>query len=416
MPRPYAPFVDAKGNFLRLSQVRYHHLKQLASAPVEQGYQIQFHGVWDDIFRKNHLCQSITSFANSQGGWLLIGVDERGNALHIIRQRQNYRHMVWNLLRRHVAPMPVFELRFLLNPVNQTEGILVIRVKEGFHPPYVCNGTVYVREGSSRLPVKAERADIDRLIEKRQRNQSELARFFRNDDGMQTPEKQPYCEVSVYHTDKNPESAAELSDVREWAFDEPGFSRAVRCAGSVLLFRGEDGGSPPAPAALRVYDDFSARLYVPFLQLPRSEEEGFTFLDGLGGSSELYDLLSAYVGFLWKQNITPRGFVLLFRFHHLNHCLLCFESSGGWRVLFPDKKTSSFPSFEEIPFQPVTLSEWDKLDQPALFRLVHESVASAFELDLEQYLDFFGESLRCYLELTAEKGGLDPMILPAENP
>ena len=69
----YSPFVDNKGNPLELSKIRFHHLKQLKT--IDEGYKVEFKMNFDKSV-KDKVPAIIASFANSEGGWLIVGIED----------------------------------------------------------------------------------------------------------------------------------------------------------------------------------------------------------------------------------------------------------------------------------------------------------------------------------------------------
>ena len=160
----YSPFTDRKGNQLGLDKIRFAHLPQLRE--VDEGYKVEYKSGLDESVKRK-IPAIVTSFANSEGGWLLIGVDNDTHGVVCIpKKRADYDQIISQILSAHVNPIPAFSSKFLKNPKNNKEGVLAVLIDEGKFPPYVADGTVYVRNGSSKEPIKSERATIDRLYQK----------------------------------------------------------------------------------------------------------------------------------------------------------------------------------------------------------------------------------------------------------
>ena len=78
--------------------------------------------------------------------------------------------------------MPEFSTRFLASPDNKRTGVLVVYVYEGKNAPYICNGSVYVRSGSSKEPIKpADRGNIEYLYERSKEYQKNIDNFCKRD-------------------------------------------------------------------------------------------------------------------------------------------------------------------------------------------------------------------------------------------
>ena len=66
----------------------------------------------------------IASFANSRGGWLIIGVaDDDHSVCPVPRGNADYSQIIGELCRRHVSPAPPFDVRFIADPANDAQGV-----------------------------------------------------------------------------------------------------------------------------------------------------------------------------------------------------------------------------------------------------------------------------------------------------
>ena len=74
---------------------------------------------------------------------------------------------------------------------------MIIQVCEGINPPYICNGTIYIRSGSSKLPIKSERNSIDDLINKRERFNKVMEKFCVN-NFISGNTNIPYCTIYLF--------------------------------------------------------------------------------------------------------------------------------------------------------------------------------------------------------------------------
>ena len=77
----YSPFEDKNGNPLELSKIRFSHLGQLRT--VDEGYKVEYKSTFDKSV-KDKIPAIITSFANSEGGWLIIGIDDNSHEVTCI--------------------------------------------------------------------------------------------------------------------------------------------------------------------------------------------------------------------------------------------------------------------------------------------------------------------------------------------
>lgn len=176
----YSPFLNQDHEFLSINEVTYAELNQLSS--LDEGYQLEFKLNFNENVKKK-IPSIVTSFANSSGGWIIIGVEDKSKQITPIkRERNDFGQIISQLLKGHVTPIPQYEVRFLASPGDGEYGVLLIYVHEGNFPPYTSNGTIFIRNGSSKEPVqRADRATIETLLEKGNQYKSNIESFFERD-------------------------------------------------------------------------------------------------------------------------------------------------------------------------------------------------------------------------------------------
>ena len=105
---------------------------------------------------KGGLGQTVASFANMIGGWLLIGVDDDGQIVgYEPPGRVDLQHYIRDLLRTQVDPLPPFAAVTILVG-DATIG--VVRVAESTDQPHITSdGVIYVRNDGGKQRVKDHR-------------------------------------------------------------------------------------------------------------------------------------------------------------------------------------------------------------------------------------------------------------------
>lgn len=173
----YSPFFDKKGQPLSIEKIKYHHLSQLVDC--DEGHHVEYKLLLEDG-GKAQLAKEITSFANCEGGWLIVGIDDKTKEIKPIA-KQDYSQRIGKIATR-ISPIPEFSTRFLTSPDNKETGVLVVYVHEGKNAPHICNGSIYVRSGSSKEPIKpADRGNIEYLYERSKDNQKSIEDFCKRD-------------------------------------------------------------------------------------------------------------------------------------------------------------------------------------------------------------------------------------------
>lgn len=189
----YSPFTDSKYDFLALAKVSKRHLVQLKDC--DEGYKLEIKENFNSSVKKK-IPKIITSFANSDGGWLIIGVDDTTKELKPIpKVRADYSQTISQLIKRKVSPLPKYDVKFV--KTSKQEGILIVYVYEGNFPPYVADGTIYIRNASSTEPINAERSSIEYLYNK--------SRIFEN-------ELKDFCKRNIYFPSGKITNDIEIND------------------------------------------------------------------------------------------------------------------------------------------------------------------------------------------------------------
>ncbi len=352
----YSPFFDKKGNPLELSKIRFSHLGQLKT--VDEGYKVEYKGSFDKSV-KDKIPAIITSFANSEGGWLIIGIeDDSHDVICIPKIRSDYSQTISQLLKERTSPIPSFDSRFLRNPKNKNEGVLIVEIYEGKFSPYVANGTVYIRNGSSKEPIKSERATIDFLYQKAQSFQNEVAEFFRRD--IYFPENEirfgnsrityPIC--NIYFKNIHQSGQKQLKTYNDYdelrsqvtaVLDGAIFSNMQHSFNS-LIFRHQaiDPSMPSVTPTMEIFFDFSAKLHIPLGFTDESEhKEAISKLKQMnlingdqikicGGVNAFNGVFGALLNLaaIYKHYEIPIGnFAVCFEMENANNTILFFEGS-----------------------------------------------------------------------------------------
>jgi len=112
------------------------------------------------------LAKACAAFANTNGGLLLVGIDDDTDELVGIEPPSGEAQLwVKDVLRGHLLPLPPFRARFL-PLVDVTEhGVLLVLVEESSTTPHLLtrSGAIYVRNPGSSDPVPI--ADQARLLD-----------------------------------------------------------------------------------------------------------------------------------------------------------------------------------------------------------------------------------------------------------
>ncbi|NMW80913.1 ATP-binding protein [Mobiluncus mulieris] len=159
-----------------MSTIEFEDFDQLKG--VEEGYVVEYKEKWDKNV-KDKLPKIIASFANANGGWIFIGISDNRDFVGIVQDGADFSQTIAQLVRCHVTPLPRFWTRYVEKSMAG-KGVLVIEIPEGEEPPYIVDGSIYVRVGSSSE--KFAKADSNILLDlhrKARSNSQEIKEFCR---------------------------------------------------------------------------------------------------------------------------------------------------------------------------------------------------------------------------------------------
>lgn len=273
----FSPFRDADGTPKALAEVTWEDLSQLAD--LDEGFVLEFKRDYNPSVQRK-IPKIVASFANSRGGWLVVGISDDEHAVcPIARPQADFGQILGELCRRHVSPAPPFDARFLPDPTDDARGVLVVRVDEGDFPPYIADGVVEIREGSTSGP--ATGAALVELYGKATGRRREIAEFCHRTvfypaegtDGRPLP----LFDLYLYHLGRTAaapsrdEVATHVAAMRG-AFSRQGASCHVSHAHDSLILRTAlPAGPRDVHSAIELFGDESMKLTVPAVLLGNEE-------------------------------------------------------------------------------------------------------------------------------------------------
>lgn len=273
----FSPFRDADGTPKALAEVTWEDLPQLAD--LDEGFVLEFKRDYNPSVQRKIL-KIVASFANSRGGWLVVGISDDEHAVcPIARPQADFGQILGELCRRHVSPAPPFDARFLPDPTDDARGVLVVRVDEGDFPPYIADGVVEIREGSTSGP--ATGAALVELYGKATGRRREIAEFCHRTvfypaegaDGRPLP----LFDLYLYRLGRTEaaasrdEVAVHVAAMRD-AFSRQGATCHVSHAHDSLIIRTAlPAGPRDVHSAIELFGDESMKLTVPAVLLGNEE-------------------------------------------------------------------------------------------------------------------------------------------------
>jgi len=197
---------------------------------VSEGWYVEYKR---EMSKADSVAKSISAFANTYGGWLFYGINEKSKAeavagsfpgiaaQDIAASLNRIRHAVAQL----VSPSPHFDVCVIAGPSEKlglTEGasVIVVRVPRSLNTPHVHQrGVIYRRVGDGSEPVaETDRTRLEHLVDRRKALDRHYAKLFRSHvDIPHDQTKQPYLRIVLVADvwrDRNPWLGVDLSAVR----------------------------------------------------------------------------------------------------------------------------------------------------------------------------------------------------------
>ena len=190
-----------------ISEIEYGDLKKLIDNNISEGWYLEYKGSFPN---NKKIANSIASFANSEGGWYIIGIEENENESgpskiigFDLESNKKPADKITNIVKDNIDPIPYFESKLVEIPENKF--VLVLQVFEAYDVPYISNGSVYIRVGETSKPFAIDdRYQFEKLLDKKQAFQKKVNLFMDNTFFFDEYYNQPYLEFYIYI--KNPKS------------------------------------------------------------------------------------------------------------------------------------------------------------------------------------------------------------------
>lgn len=187
-----------------IHELEYDDLKSLIDNEVSEGWTLEYK---QEIVKSKDIAKSIASFANSEGGWYIVGIKEKENTntageiidldLETSKKPDN---TITTAIKSNIKPIPTFNIKLLEKPNEPNKGIVVVYVEKGYDVPYFTNdGRIYCRIGESSDPeILKDRYLFEKLMERNDVLNNKLDTFTSDNIQMPTDRNNPLLELNVY--------------------------------------------------------------------------------------------------------------------------------------------------------------------------------------------------------------------------
>lgn len=282
-------FTDKYNNEKNITNINYKDIQNLIKNDVHEGFYIDYKKEYNVSCQnretarkaKMDLCDDICSFANNEGGWLIYGIEELSDRSLQDAPIQKIKFLDYNqqvseiLKNGKVFPMPNFETKFIKLPTNQLKGYFLIHVFEGIYPPYISNGKIKTRVGSSGASVDiSDRKSLDALYEKRNNKNKENTEFCKREiyyaptymDRFQTKHELPMINFYLKsNSSKQLRNFKEIEDIAKQFCEDTIFHAYYYTAKSIVFFNSDIDTTATATVTAELFFDFSFKLHIPLI-------------------------------------------------------------------------------------------------------------------------------------------------------
>ena len=167
-----------------ISNLEENDLRLLIEKEIGEGWYIEYK---KEIPKKSSkldnlkIAKSISSFANTKGGWIFWGIecDNKNKPIAIdgvdLSQYKNFEDQISQLTNSNINPNPIYHFKNV--PLSNNKNVFVIQVEASPTPPYITSqGIIYQRENNESKPIK-DRYILERLNERTQNYYDSIERF-----------------------------------------------------------------------------------------------------------------------------------------------------------------------------------------------------------------------------------------------
>lgn len=184
-----------------LEKIEKDDLNLLVSKGVTEGLFVEYKRDFVDPLK---IARSVASFANTYGGWLIIGSQTDNNNLPIafpgfdLSTRPKPKEDLRNMILSHVNPFPRYYTHLV--EVSLDRGVLLVQIPESDETPHVTSdGRIYRRNAEGSDPIsEKDRFVIDKLYEKGKQFHQRVEKFCQREMIMskwQAEAQQPWLEM-----------------------------------------------------------------------------------------------------------------------------------------------------------------------------------------------------------------------------
>jgi len=119
------------------NEVSFYDVEQFITKEENERFFFEYKS---DSVKNDKVAKEISSFANTFGGYLIIGVDDDGTVGKCTEWNEERVHSV---VHDNLSPTPIIDIK---NLSSGDKSFIIVRVEEGDRPPYITSkGYIYIK-------------------------------------------------------------------------------------------------------------------------------------------------------------------------------------------------------------------------------------------------------------------------------
>lgn len=277
----------------------------------------------EDAVSPNSLAEEISAFANTYGGYILIGVADDKT----ITGCSNWNEQrIYNVFHDLVSPLPSFDIKKINFPSQ--DAVYIIRVDEGSEPPYITNkGKIYERISSSSSVIKDSNKLGNLYIKRKSNEQSTKEKIHIKDTNIEINNVFGYLDIGFDLTSRmSSQFKRKFTEINEellfTTLFPNGTTASLTRSGDSLIFSlmvlsfksNESLKAIPAHTNdfIEIMNDGSVRLRVLFYNDPKEETDKINYLT----ASTNIQVFSKLYGEIWGT-LLEEGFIYAKKYERL---------------------------------------------------------------------------------------------------
>ena len=168
-----------------INEIEFEDVKAFCDEQIEENSRLEYKRTFSSKDENKQIAKEISAFANTHGGIILVGVDEKDRKPKLpidgIVYVKGLNEKVTSIALKNIYP-PVFpETKVCRFGNNHEKAVVVIRVQESDETPHTVEKTegIYVRVDSQNEPHRAPFEEIEWLMNRREKSVENRERLLR---------------------------------------------------------------------------------------------------------------------------------------------------------------------------------------------------------------------------------------------